>query len=733
MTFLRVALDVPLFKLFTYRTGDADASNIGRRVVVPFGKKIALGLVMEVGQASDLPSEHVRSVLHVLRDAPAVPHDVLALLKFCSDYYHHPIGQVVFAALPTRLRRRRAVPPAARSRRYRLTDAGKALDRSAPPRLAKTNFAILELLGTHCDGVALETLKAFSPGAPVAIRRLAERGWVEELPDIGPPVPASRPLLRDAGGGPPLTPAQANALDGVRKTLGAFTASLLFGVTGSGKTEVYLRLMAEVLAAGGQVLLLAPEINLTPQLIGHVSARFPGARVVSLHSGLTESERLHNWLAAQSGDARIVLGTRLAVFAPLPDLAAIIVDEENDGSYKQLDGLRYSARDVALVRAKRRGIPVVLGSATPAIETYYKAQRGQYALHIMSERARGALPVIDCVDTRGETLVDGLSQTMLRAMHVTLERGDQCLIYINRRGYAPVIVCRDCCWMAGCQRCTAKLVLHASDAHLHCHHCGHRERARTSCPQCGNKDLLPIGQGTQRVEAALTRMFPSGRILRIDSDSTRHKDAWEMMRKRIHDRDVDILVGTQMLAKGHDFPQINLVGVLNADTSLYSTNFRASEHLFARLVQVAGRAGRGSQSGRVVVQTEFPQHPLYAALRRHDYPAFAAQLLDERRRAALPPFTYQAVLRAEAPRLESALKFLRDAVHAARSLAGGVTLYDPVPAQLRRLAGLERAQVVVEARARSALHSCLSRWAQELDTLAGRRVRWALDVDPLDF
>ncbi len=676
MNFVRVALDVPVPTLFDYRASAVTSDDIGRRVLVPFGKKVAVGVIIELARTTTLPTQRLRSVLSILREVPPLPADILALLKFCSDYYHHPLGETVLNALPTRLRRRQALKPEMASC-CRLTVAGRALD------------------------------PATLPQAPVV------------APQFAP--------------GPALSDEQRTAVDRVRSASNGFTPWLLLGVTGSGKTEVYLQLIADTLAAGRQTLLLVPEINLTPQFEALVRARFPVTGLALLHSGLNESQRLLNWLAAQSGTAGIVLGTRLAVFTPLPRLGLIVVDEEHDASFKQMDGLRYSARDLALVRAKQRAIPIVLGSATPALETFHKALTGSYQLLKLTQRINAMPPAIECVDTRHESLIDGLSQTLLTAVRDTLKRGEQSLIFINRRGYAPVLMCRGCGWTSGCHRCSAKLVLHLGDQRLRCHHCGHQERIPTACPQCGNQDLLPLGQGTQRVESALARIFPAARTLRIDRDSTRRKRAWSEMRRQIHAQEVDILVGTQIIAKGHDFPQLNLVGVINADGSLYSTDFRAAERLFARLTQVAGRAGRGASRGRVLIQTEFPAHPLYQALCRDDYLAHAQELLAERKQAGLPPFVHQALLRAEAPKLNAALDFLARAARDGAKMGDAVTIFDPVPAGMPRLAGLERAQLTVESRSRQALHAFLRAWRVRLDTAAGRSVRWALDVDPLEF
>ena len=733
MNFVRVALDVPLPILFDYRATAVTRDDIGRRVLVPFGKKIAVGVIVELTDTTALAAQRIRRVLSVLRDVPPLPEDVLQLLKFCSDYYHHPLGAVILNSLPTRLRRRQAIELAV-SAHYILTTAGRNVTAATLPARAAIKRELLSLLQSANHGVDEARLRAVAPRARSALKTMVELGWIERVIDtdtrLTPCAPGDALTLP---AGRTLTHEQCAAVASVRGAGDGFMPWLLFGVTGSGKTEVYLQLVAAALARGKQTLLLVPEINLTPQLESQVRARFPAANMVSLHSGLNESERLHGWLAAQSGLAGVVLGTRLAIFTPLPQLGLIVVDEEHDASFKQMDGLRYSARDLALVRAKQRAIPIILGSATPALETYHKALNGGYRLLTLTQRVNAMPPNIEFLDTRQKPLIDGLSQELLKAISETMKRKEQSLVFINRRGYAPVLICRSCSWTADCHRCSAKLVLHAMDRRLHCHHCGHHEPVHAVCPQCGNQDLLPLGQGTQRIESALARTFPAARILRVDRDSTRRKHAWQAMRARIQAQEVDILVGTQILAKGHDFPQLNLVGVLNADSSLYSTDFRAGERLFARLTQVAGRAGRGTLRGRVLIQTEFPQHPLYRALGRHDYPSYARELLAERKQAGFPPFVHQAALRAEAPRLDDALSFLARATSCAADIDSGVTLFDPVPATLVRLAGLERAHLTIQGRSRTALQKFLRAWRARLETTGARDVRWALDVDPLEL
>jgi primosomal protein N' (replication factor Y) len=722
MSIVRVALDVPVDKLFDYRAPDATPADIGCRVRVPFGrKKAAVGVIMEIADGSAVPPARLKSALEILRDDPPLSAEDLRLMRFAADYYRHPLGAVVVSTLPGRLRRpagnARPRPPAF----YVLTAAGAAVEIGALPARAHAQRGLLERL--RSGPLAAGELPARDR---TLLKRFVKQGWIA-------PAPAADAIPAEPSAAPALTIEQETAIAAVRAGLGGFRPYLLLGVTGSGKTEVYLHAIAAALAAGRQALLLVPEIALTPQLEALVARRFPRAGAVSLHSGLTEVERLEHWQAARDGKARIVLGTRLAVFAPLPELGLIVVDEEQDASFKQGEGLRYSARDLAVTRAQQRGVPVVLGTATPALETYHNAAHGRYALLTLASRIGAPPPRISCIDTRPEKLADGLSSALLNAVRHRLDLKEQALIFINRRGYAPVLLCRACGWTSGCSRCSAQLVLHLAERRLRCHHCGHAEPTPPACPGCGNPDLAPVGQGTQRVEDALARHFPAARILRIDRDTTSRRHAWSAMRRRIEDREVDILVGTQITAKGHDFPHLNLVGVLNADSRLYSDDFRAAEHLYALLTQVAGRAGRGGIQGEVLVQTEFPAHPLYDALRRQDYRAFAEAALAERRQAGFPPFVHQALLRAEAPKLGTALEFLDEAARGGKSIDTRVSVYDPVPAAMPRRAGLERAQLLVQSTSRPALREFLGAWQAVLTAPRSARARWSLDVDPLEF
>jgi primosomal protein N' (replication factor Y) len=537
---------------------------------------------------------------------------------------------------------------------------------------------------------------------------------------------------------PSLNDPQTRAVAAIAAAHATFSPLLLHGVTGSGKTAVYLAAAARSIEAGGQVLILVPEINLTPQLEQRVQAALSGVRMVTLHSRLAAGVRREHWDAAANGSAQVVLGTRLGVFAPLPNLALVVVDEEHDDSYKQQDGVRYHARDLALWRARRRNVPIVLGSATPSLETWARARAGRYRLLSLGERAdvRARMPVIRFAPSRGRDVRDALSAPLRDALARTLDAREQALLFINRRGYAPSLKCAACAWQSECPRCSARLVLHRAPDRLRCHHCAHAAPAPRACPECGNVDLLPSGFGTQRLEQAIRTAFPTARVLRVDRDTTRNKDAFAAMREQVDAHDVDILVGTQMLAKGHDFPRLTLVGVLGADNALYSADFRATERLVALLTQVAGRAGRAELPGSVIVQTDFAEHPAYRALAAHDYAGFADQLLAERRAAELPPASRIALLLAEAHARNDVDRFLEDAVEHARALLAtdrSVHVFPPVPPALARRIGFERGQVLVQSARRASLQSFLPRWREALSTVGSTRVRWAIDVDPTAF
>ncbi len=551
-----------------------------------------------------------------------------------------------------------------------------------------------------------------------ALKKLAK------LPDAHDPTPADMPVLNAA---------QQQAADAIGGAQG-FSPLLLYGVTGSGKTEVYLQACAQVLQrdADAQILILVPEINLTPQLEANIRARFPGVMLATLHSSLSEGERMLHWLAAHTGRARIVLGTRLAILASLPNLKMIVIDEEHDPSYKQQEGLRYSARDLAVWRARQLGIPIVLGSATPSLESWHHAQTGRYRKLELRERAvrDAVLPRVKLIDMERDKPKEGLTSTLMQALRLRMERGEQSLLFLNRRGYAPVLCCEACGWISNCTRCTAFMVLHRPERRLRCHHCSLELRIPHACPTCGNVDLQPLGRGTQRIEEGLQALFPQARILRIDADSTRRKGSAQEAFDTVHRGDVDILIGTQMVAKGHDFKRLTLVGVLNPDTALFSQDYRASERLFAQLMQVAGRAGRAGLESEVLIQSRYCQHPLYGAVMRHDYDRFAGSLLEERHQAALPPYMYQALLRAEAPELATAIEFLEAARDAVPS--DTVVINEPIPMTMTRVHNVDRAQLLVESNSRPALQAFLTEWVDVLRAMK-TRVRWSLEVDPLDI
>ncbi|HVE51317.1 MAG TPA: primosomal protein N' [Casimicrobiaceae bacterium] len=533
-----------------------------------------------------------------------------------------------------------------------------------------------------------------------------------------------------------LNDAQASAVSSIIASLDAFTAFLLHGITGSGKTDVYLAAVQACVARSRQALLLVPEINLTPQLVARVARALPDACSVALHSGLAAGQRRASWEAATNGNADVVLGTRLAVFTPMPRLGLIVVDEEHDTSYKQQDLIRYHARDVAIWRARQRDVPIVLGSATPSLESYANARNGRYARLSLPQRAGVdvRLPEVRLIPARGDAVRDGLSRTLIDAIGATLSRGEQSLLFVNRRGFSPSLKCAACGWEANCPRCSARLTAHKTPLALICHHCAHRERMPRSCPSCGNVDLLPLGHGTQRLEQTLTAAFPNARLARVDRDSTRRRDAFARVQARVERNEIDILVGTQMLAKGHDFPRLTLVGVVGADNALYSADFRATERLAALLLQVAGRAGRAAHRGEVLVQTDFPHHPLFKAVANHDYDAFAASVLDERAVASLPPFAHLALVSAEAHRRDEAERFLADAYEEAtarsKALRVDVDVFDPVAAPLARRAGFERSQMLVRSRQRADLQALIAPLKHALEATDSRRVRWSIDVDP---
>jgi len=716
-TVARVALDVPLPKLFDYRADDATRDDIGARAVVPFGTKRAVGVVVDVASGSDVAPERLRRLERILREEPRLPAEWLDFARFASDYYHEPLGPVILNALPPRLRGPKALP--APPRAFALTGPGRAALATLPRRNARQRALLERLAHGPVDPAEL------SPPERSQLSRALESGWIEAR---APVATRARFIAAHELNAEQRAAAGAVAAEG-------FGVTVLFGVTGSGKTEVYLRLIARALEAGGQVLVLVPEIALTPALETAFRERFPGARLVVQTSAMPEVERAAGWLAALEGRADIVLGTRLAVFAPLARLALVVVDEEQDASFKQQEGLRYSARDLAIVRARSAKAPVVLCSATPSVETFHHALSGRYRLIELHHRAvpEARLPAIRLLDLRAHPAREGIAAPLIEAIGERLARGEQALVFLNRRGYAPVLACPACGWVSGCTRCSANMVLHLADRELRCHHCGLAHGVPRACPQCGNPDLQPFGRGTQRIETTLAERFPKARVLRIDRDSARGRAGLEGLLGRAHRREADILVGTQILAKGHHFGRLTLVGVINADAGLFAPDYRAGERSFAQLQQVAGRAGRAELPGEVLIQTRYPHHPLYQSLVRHDYAGFAKSVLAEREKAGFPPFMFEAALRAESRDAERALAFLRRAAALAPASEGAVTLYDPAPMSLARLGGMERGQMLAQSPSRPRLQTFLREWTGRLYAERASGVRWHLDVDPTEF
>jgi primosomal protein N' (replication factor Y) (superfamily II helicase) len=722
---LNIALDVPLNRTFDYLSGDFVA-RVGSRVIVPFAGRSLVGVVVGLANTSDFPIEKLKAVSHVFDDV-VFNAENLKLLKFCADYYHYPLGQALISALPLRLRQ---LKPAV---------SRKAFAYSLLPNVDLSQIPAKKVV-LHRIIVALQTAPVLASGELALISSSWKKAIIE-LKSLGlvseHEVIAVKASLPTSALEPTLNSEQAQAIEQVLALTHNFKPWLLHGITGSGKTEVYIQILRQILQnPQAQVLVLVPEINLTPQLEARFRSRLSQYPLVTLHSNLSESERLQNWLAASTGAAKIVIGTRLSVFTPMPHLKLIVMDEEHDGSYKQQDGMRYHARDVAMVRAKQLNIPIILGSATPSLETWYNAQKGQYGLLTLKQRAveYAQLPNIFCIDTAKSPTENGLSPLLIKALHERLARKEQSLLFINRRGYAPVLHCNACQWTSACTRCSAKLVVHLSQKRLKCHHCGHEQKIPPACPSCGNADMRPIGQATQRLEQTLQTLLPTARIARVDRDSMRSKDALTDVLTQVHNQEIDILVGTQMLAKGHDFPHLTLVGVIDTDSALYSPDFRASERLFAQLMQVSGRAGRATKAGEVLIQTAFPQHALFQALRAQDYVTYANEILQERTTMQYPPTSYFALLRAEANDFAQVQQFLNAAGNLARALKSEVMIYDTVRPQMERLKGMERGQLLLQANSRAALQRLLKPWmAQIHDLPLSKKVRWSLDIDPLEF
>lgn len=725
---LRIAVPSPLRRCFDYFPPLNNQCILypGIRVRVPFGRRTVVGVLVDVVEESTVAAPRMRRALEVLDDTPLISSALLRVLNWAANYYQHAPGEVLPNAFLASLRRERTPPTRTRDLRWRVTAAGAATDLKGLAR-APRQMELLEWLRRYPGGAAAGDLDAAAKVWRPALAALIKRGWVEAMA-----IDAVAPSTFTGDIEPALNAAQAGAVAEVSTALGQFQTFLLDGVTGSGKTEVYLQLARCVLERGRQILVLAPEIGLTPQLAERFRLRF-NLPIALLHSGLSDSQRAQGWRQAQQGEASIIVGTRSAVFTPLPRLGLILVDEEHDLSFKQQDGFRYSARDVAIIRAREERVPIVLGSATPSLECLYNVRQGRYRHLILPARAGNAVaPVLRVVDVRRQPMQGPISRAMLDAMTHHLAAGHQVLLFLNRRGFAPTLLCHACGWIARCTRCDSHLTLHQHSRQLRCHHCGGERSLIEACPVCSSAGLCPVGAGTERVEEILGELFPGVGIARVDRDSTRRIGV-ESFFEGIHALRYKILIGTQMLAKGHHFPGVTLVGILNTDQGLVSADFRAGERMAQLIVQVAGRAGRGDRAGEVLIQTHFPDHPLLQILLEKGYSEFAQAALRERQEAGLPPYSHLALMRAEAPQSEVPLRFLNAAREAAGTMSG-VQLLGPVPAPMEKRAGRYRAQLLIQSAHRKALHCFLGEWLPRVEVLkASRQVRWSLDVDPQEL
>lgn len=728
-TIIQVAVPAPLYGFFDYLPGeDAEATALrpGCRVQVPFGRQSRIGIVLGTSDQSSVPAGKLKAVQSAFDAEPVLPGPVLKLLKWAASYYQHPIGDVIQTAMPVLLRKGRAASVSGQAL-WRSSVQEKEAESSL--KRAPKQQQIFAFLQQHEEGLTEEQLnRQFDHWRPV-MKSLVNKGLA--VTSVQPCLPAA---VTDTVPGPRLNSEQQAIIDSVRSHSSGYRAHLVHGVTGSGKTEVYMSLARQVLDAGQQVLVLVPEISLTPQLTDRFRSRL-GVKTAALHSGLNDNQRLCAWSSAAKQEAQLVIGTRSAVFTPMPRLGMIIIDEEHDGSYKQQDGFRYNARDLALVRAQQAGIPVILGSATPSLESLYNCYNQRYQLHSLTQRARSnRQPSIRLVDLCKQKLQHGLSVELLAAIDEQVHKDGQVLLFLNRRGYSPVLMCHNCGWTISCRRCDAHMTYHKHRRLLRCHHCGAESPEPGACGDCGGDELISIGAGTERIEDFLKSLYPDVHIERIDRDTTRRKGTLHEKLEHARSGSARILVGTQMLSKGHDFPNVTLVGVLDTDQGLYSGDFRASEHLAQLITQVAGRAGRAHKHGEVLIQTHHPDHPLLQTLLHKGYDGFAHAALSEREQAGFPPYRYLAMLRCEAIKAAAASSFMESARELfARFEDGDIEVFGPLPAPMEKRAGRYRMQLILQSRQRKSLHQALQPWAQSLGSLkAGSKVRWSVDVDPYD-
>lgn len=732
---LQVAVPTPLRRAFDYlppagsSLADMEGWQAGMRVLVPFGQQKLVGVLLGISNHSQLSASRLKPISKMLDDEPCLPAEVLALCRWAATYYQHPVGEALATALPSLLRQgETAAFPTEQV--WELTTEGKGLPLDGLRRAPKQAALLRALL--ERERLSRRAIQQLEIGGD-AIKQLQDKGLIAARKTAILPRQTHGELHREA----PLVlnNEQESALGQLRYQ--GFSTYLLEGATGSGKTEVYLQAIARVLERGRSALVLVPEIGLTPQLIGRFEQRFRVA-IAALHSGLNDRERLQGWLEARHGYARIVIGTRSAIFTPIPDLGIIIIDEEHDLSFKQQEGFRYSARDLAVVRAQRAGIPLLLGSATPSLESLYNSTHNRY-LHLRLTQRAGAAraPEVELIDLRGQKLKDGFSQTLLAAIEMELEKGNQALVFINRRGFAPVLICHDCGWIADCKNCSAKLTVHQYPPHLHCHHCDYQRPVPQACPDCFGRDLEYLGQGTERSELVLQGAFPAFPVIRVDRDTTRRKQSMQGLLARVQEGEPCVLVGTQMLAKGHHFPDVTLVAMIDIDGGLFSGDFRGPERMGQLLIQVAGRAGRASKPGKVIIQSHHCEHPNIQSLIKEGYHRYARRLLHERQVTGLPPYRFMALIRAESKRPENANDFLATARQFAQQhfpASRQLNYLGPLPALMERKKDRYCFQLHITSSDRQLLHRVVQLICAQMENHAlSRRARWSVDIDPQDM
>ena len=732
---LHVALPVPLYQRFEYlpaKDTNKDLASehyeIGTRVKVQFGARKLIGLIVAHATETSLPSHKLKHITEVLDEEPVLDAALLKLLFWAAEYYQQPIGEVLFSALPTVLRKGKLISPATETLYQLATDNNLESELARAPK----QRLITELLNTNPKGLSSNEIAQRIPGWRSAMNALLKKNYVEKIYQEADTETSHKDFSIEEL---TLNTEQNVAYEKIKTKLNEFSCSLIDGVTGSGKTEVYLSLASDILAAKKQILILVPEIGLTPQLLQRIESRL-GEKVYLMHSGLNDNERAQTWLATKTNKANIVVGTRSAVFLPFSKLGLIIIDEEHDISFKQHEGFLYNARDIAVYRAKQLEIPIVLGTATPSFETQHNVSLDRYQKLILSKRAKdSSIPDVKLIDMRSVASSDGLSNELIQAMQSELDNNNQILLFLNRRGYAPAILCKECSWLAECSRCDARMTFYKKRNILKCHHCLKEERVPEHCPTCNSEELLWLGEGTQRIEDRLKEVFPNTAITRIDRDSTRKKDALEEKLNEIHQGKYQIIIGTQMLSKGHDFPNVTLVGILNVDHGLFSTDFRATERLAQLLVQVSGRAGRSSKKGKVLLQTHLPEHPLLNCLLSQGYAAFSKEALKIRKDCAFPPYTFMLIIRARANNMSMTQNFLQE-VKSCITKGGtkDLTIYGPIPALMERKAGMYQSQLIIFTQHRKTIQQNLGNWMHAITTRPlAKRVRWDIEVDPLEI